>query len=204
MKSYSFFGLLLAFSLFVYSCQKGDAGPAGPAGPTGATGGTGANGKDGKDGSTGAKGDTGAANVIYSAWLDVGFQPTTVEDPNDPSLLDTTGYFAQISAPKLSSDILNMGEIKVYMNEYNPDTEITTVYPLPFYDDSVKASLSFYEQTITVKANKDFSTISFSPDPNKSYQFRYVLIPGGVKDQSASKIDWNDYAQVKSYLGIKN
>ncbi|MDH7462698.1 hypothetical protein QEG73_15480 [Chitinophagaceae bacterium 26-R-25] len=204
MKSYSFLGLLLAFSLFIYSCQKGDAGPAGPAGPTGGTGSTGANGKDGKDGSPGAKGDTGTANVIYSAWLDVGFQPTTVENAIDPSLLDTTGYFAQISAPKLSSDILNMGEIKVYMNEYDPETERTTVYPLPYDDGSVKTILSFYEQTITVKANKDLSTISFSPDPNKSYQFRYVLIPGGVKDQSASKIDWSDYAQVKSFLGIRN
>lgn len=204
MKSYSFFGLLLAFSLFVYSCQKGDAGPAGPNGSTGATGATGANGKDGKDGSPGAKGDTGTANVIYSAWLDVGFQPATVEDPNDPSLLDTTGYFAQIAAPKLSSDILNMGEIKVYMNEYDPETELTTVYPLPFDDVPGKTTLSFYEQTITVKANKDLSTISYSPDPNKSYQFRYVLVPGGVKDQSASKVDWNNYAQVQSYLGLKN
>jgi len=204
MKSYSFFGLLLAFGLFVYSCQKGDAGAVGPAGPTGATGATGGDGKDGKDGSTGAKGDTGTANVIYSDWLDVGFQPTTVENATDPSLLDTTGFFAQISAPKLSSDILNKGEIKVYINEYDPETEITTVYPLPYDDDSVKARLSFYEQTITVKANRDLSTISYSPDPNKSYQFRYVLIPGGVKDQSASKIDWNNYAQVKSYLGIRN
>ncbi|MDI3321879.1 hypothetical protein [Pinibacter soli] len=204
MKSYSFFGLLLAFSLLVYSCQKGDAGPAGPTGPTGPTGATGANGKDGKDGSTGSKGDTGTANVIYSAWLDIGFQPTTVKDPKDPSLLDTTGYFAQIAAPKLSSAIVNTGEVKVYMNEYDPETEITTVYPLPFDDGTIKAVLSFYEQTITIKANKDISTISYSPNPNKSYQFRYVLIPGGVKDQSTSKIDWNNYAEAKSYLGIRN
>lgn len=204
MKSYSFFGLLLAFSLFVYSCQKGDAGPAGPAGSTGSTGATGASGKDGKDGAPGAKGDTGTANVIYSAWLDLGFQPTTIEDPNDPTLLDTTGYFAQITAPKLTSDILNMGEIKVYMNEYDPELELTTVYPLPFNDDSTKMTLSFYEQTIRIKANKDLSTISYLPDPNKSYQFRYVLIPGGVLDKSSSKIDWNNYAQVQSFLGISN
>jgi hypothetical protein len=90
------------------------------------------------------------------------------------------------------------------MNEYDSQSELTSVFPLPFDDGSTKTSLSFYEQTIRIKANKDLSTISYSPDPNKSYQFRYVLIPGGVLDKSSSKIDWNNYAEVKSFLGIRN
>ena len=56
---------VIAITLIFTQCQKGDTGPAGPAGPAGPTGPT------GPAGANGAKGDTGTANVIYSAWLDV-------------------------------------------------------------------------------------------------------------------------------------
>jgi hypothetical protein len=34
-------------------------------------------------------------------------------------------------------------------------------------------------------------------------QYRYVLIPAGVIT-ARSAVNWNDYSQVKSYLGLKD
>ncbi len=61
------FSFLLITSFIYTSCKKGDTGPPGPPGPAGPAGPT------GTTGLTGPKGDTGVANVIYSAWLDVAF-----------------------------------------------------------------------------------------------------------------------------------
>jgi hypothetical protein len=43
------------------------------------------------------------------------------------------------------------------------------------------------------------------------YQFRYIIIPGGttalpvsVNGMKSNTIDWNDYNQVKAYLGLKD
>src|ERR1017187_515047 len=83
--------LFLIITVIIFSCSKGPAGPTGPAGATGASG---------------ATGTTGTANVIYSAWLNVTFQ----QDAND------TNLYAQITAPKLTDSILNLGDIKVYFN----------------------------------------------------------------------------------------
>ena len=80
--------LVAAVALIIASCSKGPAGPVGPIGPTGATGPAGSN------GAPGATGATGTANVIYSAWLNVKYQGT-----------DTTGWFATITAPRLTDTI---------------------------------------------------------------------------------------------------
>ena len=34
--------------------------------------------------------------------------------------------------------------------------------------------------------------------------FRYILIPGGTTARTAKIIDWNNYAAVKAYLGLKD
>src|SRR5258706_10870021 len=94
--------LSMAMVMTIFSCKKGDTGPAGPAGPTGAAGSAGASGPAGPAGPAGA---SGTANIIYSNWLNVKYQGT-----------DTTGWFAQIIAPKLVDSILNKGDIKVYLN----------------------------------------------------------------------------------------
>jgi len=36
----------------------------------------------------------------------------------------------------------------------------------------------------------------------KAFQYRYIIIPGGVTARSA--VNWNDYTQVKNYLGLKD
>ncbi len=178
--------LLLSITLIISSCSKdgpaGATGPQGPAGPNGATGATGA---------------TGAANVIYSNWLDVTF---------DPIDADTTFWVAEIDAPKLVDSILRRGEIKVYWNAGNDSIGNQLVIPLPndepFFIGAV-INPYFTEKLITLASTLDAST--FTINGNKNSQFRYILIPGGVNSGRGVKtIDWNDYKQVKEYLGLRD
>ena len=183
------FSLLAATALIFTQCKKGDAGPAGPAGPAGSAGAT---------GPQGPKGDTGTANVIYSAWLDVTYVVDTVHNGN---VIDTLGYHADITANKLTSSIIDRGEIKVYMNwgtTANPD-----VAPLPILDvffTGLIINPEFLVQKITLFANLNAST--FTQSGQKFLQYRYILIPGSVAGRYAKPIDWNDYNKVKAYLGL--
>lgn len=181
-------GLLLA--LLFTNCKKGDTGPAGPAGPAGAAGATGA------AGAQGPKGDTGTANVIYSAWLDVTYAADTV---HVGTLIDTVGFYANITAPKLSTAILSGGEMKVYLNlgtTASPD-----VVPLPYFDvySGISITPEFLVQRIFLYSNANAST--FTRNGAKYLQCRYILIPGSVTGRRAP-VDWSDYEKVKKALGI--
>ena len=193
MKSKSSLTLLasvIAITLIFTQCQKGDTGPAGPAGPAGPTGPT------GPAGANGAKGDTGTANVIYSAWLDVTYTPET--DANG----DTLDFVAHITANKLTQALLDKGEMKVYMNwgtQAAPD-----VAPLPILDPfftGVIINPEFLLQKIDLYSNFDAST--FTDSGQKYLQYRYILIPGSVAGRlSKPAVDWNNYNAVKEYLGL--
>ena len=184
--------LLFAITLIIASCSKGPAGPAGAAGAQGPAGPT---------GNTGATGATGTANVIYSKWLNVTFTGT-----------DTTGWSTQIAAPLLSDSILNMGTIKVYFNAGSDSINSQVVLPLPIYEPFVIGVIinPYYTlHQITLIASKDVS--SFTNNGNHYYQFRYILIPGGVTtglptsiNGQKNSINWNDYNEVKKYLGLKD
>src|SRR5215207_3107608 len=106
--NFSLAGFLLAVVLiFAYCSKDGEAGPQGAAGPQGPAG------PAGPTGGTGTAGPAGTANVIYSNWTDTTrWRPDTVMVGS--VVVDTLGYFATISAPKLTASILNTGEIKVY------------------------------------------------------------------------------------------
>jgi len=199
-KSYLFLSLIV-MTLF-FSCQKGDTGPAGPAGPTGAAGANGANGAAGAAGAQGPKGDTGTANVVYSDWLDVTFEPADA---------DTTAWIAEIDAPKLVDSILDKGAIKVYFNAGSDSTDSQVVMALPIYEPFLLGAIInpyFTKQTITLISTGDVS--SFIDNGNHYFQFRYILIPGGVHAGRATNgnaiktINWNDYKQVKEYLHLKD
>ena len=181
--------LLLSVVLFTSSCGKdGDTGPQGETGPAGAAG------------SKGDKGDAGTANVIYSDWLDVSFLPDTVH--NTDGTIDTVGFYADIDADKLDADILNSGEIKVYVNGDFADDP--TVYPLPYYNAYTKLYISayFFPNTIELYANADVST--GVPGAANYQQYRYGLIPGGTAASQASPVAWKDSTAVQAYLGLKN
>ncbi len=192
--------LLLGVTLIIASCSKG---PAGPAGATGAAGGTGA---------TGATGATGTANVIYSPWLNITYQAFT-----------DTNMVAIIPAPKLTDSITNFGEVKVYVNLGSDSAGGEFVSPLPisepfFFTDNNNNPITlvinqyFYTDTIQLISNYDAS--SFAINGYNHFQYRYILIPGGVstglpvsKDGTKNPkdaIDWNDYNAVKAYLGLKD
>lgn len=115
MYSLAFLLLIAATVSSITSCsKKGDPGPAGQQGQKGDKGDPGANGPGGP---AGPKGDTGTVNVIYSNWLDVAYKPDTVHRAGGK--IDTLGYYANIAAPKLTTSILNTGELKIYINRYN-------------------------------------------------------------------------------------
>lgn len=186
--------LLLVVILFFSYCKKGDTGPAGPAGPAGAAG------PAGGAGAQGPKGDTGTANVIYSAWLDVAYQPDTIHVT--ATRIDTIGFFARITVPKLTAAIVNSGVIKVY---FNPGSVTAPeVLPLPYYDiyNGISINPSFAVQRIDLYSNANVSTVTISG--SKRLQYRYVLIPGAVPGQRAPKVDWNNYNEVQGYLGLSN
>jgi len=51
-------------------------------------------------------------------------------------------------------------------------------------------------------STEDAST--FTSGGSKAWQYRYVVIPGGTAARTAKTINWNNYAEVKAYLGLKN
>lgn len=171
--------LIVLFSLSVlFACKKGDQGDPGPAGPAG------------PGGAQGPAGPAGTANVIYSDWLDVVFEP------ND----DSTNWSATIAAPKLSNDILNQGEIKVYIN-FGTSAE-PFVFPLPYFDGQTIINPLFFADTIGLISTVDASTQEDSGD--KFFQYRYVLIPGGEVAAMPANINLDRYADVKRYFKLKD
>ena len=179
----------VAVSVLFTSCSK--EGPEGPAGATGAPGPTGA---QGPAGAKGDKGDPGTANVIYSSWLNVTFN----------------NGIGQISAPKLTKDILNSGEIKVYWNMYTSDdpfiVQVPCVVPLVIFtgneDDQDESDIYIdpYFETGAIHLIANYNLTS----NNGVSQFRYILIPGGTAARKPGPaVGWSDYNGVKKYLKLK-
>jgi hypothetical protein len=172
----------MALITMIVSCGKdGPAGPAGSAGPAG---------PQGPSGPAGPAGATGTANVIYSDWISTTWLPDTVKQGS--VVIDTLGWYADISAPKLDTAILNRGEIKTYLNL---STVVTSpfIVPLPYFDGGVLINAYYFPQTVELYSNVQI---------NNGIKVRYVLIPGGTHARSA--INWNDYKQVQTYLGLKD
>jgi hypothetical protein len=189
--------LLLAITVIIASCSK--TGPTGPAGTTGATG------AQGPAGGSGPAGPAGTANVIYSEWLSVAFLPDTI---HNGATIDTLGFYTDITANKLDSTILANGEIKVYLNLGS--TANAFVVPLPYIDvySGVSITPTFSVQDIFLYSNADASTVI---QGGVTYlQYRYILIPGGTTampvgvNGTKKSINWNDYNEVKAYLGLKD
>jgi hypothetical protein len=178
------FALFLSAIIIAASCSKdGGEGPQGPAGPAGPSGPAGA---------AGAQGPAGTANVIYSSWTDTAkWRPDTVMQGS--VVVDTLGYFANISAPKLTASILNTGEIKVYVNLNTAADPV--VFPLPFNNGAIFIDPVFFTGVIQLSSNIDLTSFRVP--------VRYVLIPGGAPARMAT-VDWNNYEAVKKYLNLKD
>jgi hypothetical protein len=175
-----FYPLIVIFSLFVLvACSKeGDTGPVGPAGPAGPAG------------PVGPAGPAGSANVIYSDWLDVDFEPNE----------DSSNWTATIPAASLTQEMLNQGEIKVYIN-FNTSND-PVVFPLPYFDGAVIINPVFFTDTIALVSTVDASTIQEAGDT--FFQYRYVLIPGSELAAIPANINLDRYADVKKYFKLTN
>src|SRR5687767_1319043 len=64
-----------------------------------------------KKGDDGAKGDTGTANVMFSKWETVIFDPAV-----NTTTGDTVAWTGTLPAPKLTKGIIDSGIVKVYVN----------------------------------------------------------------------------------------
>jgi hypothetical protein len=180
---------VVAIALFLTACTK--EGPAGPAGATGPTG------PQGPAGSQGPKGDTGVANVIYSNWLDVAFAPDLDQAG------DTAGYSAELNVPRLTNTVLSTGEIKVYLNAGTAASPAVLPLPVDVFLLGIVLSPVYEVGKITLIASDDASSFTTAAG-QKAWQYRYVLIPGGTPSGRAASIDWNNYNEVKAYLGLKD
>lgn len=168
---------MLAASLLFVACEKeGPAGPQGPAGPAG------------------PQGPVGSPNVVYSNWLDVTFAGGT----------DTTYWEAQIPAPRLVDSILARGDVKVFVNLGTAASP--QVFPLPLDAFVFQLILTPYFEVgkINLLSTENVSTQT-TTGGQKTLQYRYILIPGGVSAGGRTmNINWNNYAEVKAYLGLKD
>lgn len=176
--------LALVFSLAggIMSCE----GPAGPAGDDGV-------GAQGPKGDKGDKGEAGTANVIYSSWKDASGQWQSV------TLDGVKKYYFNISAPSLTTEILEKGVVLVYARLGGDDNNIRQ---LPYH--YVGATQSLYDLSVISGAVKVWYT---SVEPKGVLipiggEFRYVLIPGG---QAAARVgNYADltYAEAKAMFNL--
>jgi hypothetical protein len=182
--------LAVSFSLLTACSKEGPTGQTGPAGPAGPTGATGAN---GTNGTTGATGPTGTANVIYSAWV-------YAHSFNDSTVDNSAIKVGYIDAPKLTSTLLNSGEIKIYFT-YGGGT-----FTLPYTSNAGgKPNVISYTPMLS-----KILVYRFTFDNSNSValstllQYRYVLIPGGVSARKSTGINWDNYAEVAAYYHFKD
>lgn len=182
----------------------GAAGATGTAGATGATGTTGAQGQKGDTGATGTqgpKGDTGAngetgatgpagtANVIYSDW----FTPVVA----DWQKVTEKNYLYGINEVKATQEIIDKGVVLAYSRQ----TSVGPAYLLPLMLET-NSGLTNYNISVAVgKINITFvELLDIQGKPATGLQFRYVIIPGGIK--SRANIDYSNFSEVAKAFGI--
>ena len=161
--------LFFLLPFFIISCQKGNTGPAGPAGPAG------------------AQGPAGSANVIYSQWFTPGsWKKDTIFGEYGFSYTKAT---ADITQPVLDSGVvLTFGKLDGYNVSIWPTAQVAQLPITVTY----RLSSTIYNDTWSALATAGNLKIRFVDDQNyysgisNNHQFRYVIIPGGVKSSAAS------------------
>jgi len=180
-KKYSFFSVLIFSCLLicVVSCKKGDDGAVGPAGPAGAAG------------VAGPTGPIGAANVIYSDWFTA-----------SPWIKDTVFDIFRFSYTKVvtgitqsiidSGTVITVGKLNGYNTLVWPSTQVAQMPIIISYKFSPGGIT--YTDTWSALVTPGNLTIRFVNDQNyynsisTSHEFRYIIIPGGVKANAAAVI----------------
>ncbi len=150
----------MAVSLVWISACEGPQGPVGPSG---------ANGVQGPAGPQGAIGATGAANVIYSNWTKAGTWSTT-------DVFGISRSYIDINAPALSQEIVDRGVVLVYVKLTTDNNQVRQL-PVTVYAQFTTEHIDF---SAIVNRIRVWSTPVRPPiAPSSSYEFRYILVPGG-------------------------
>lgn len=167
--------VVLVVGIIAGTCLAGCQPKAGDPGPKGDTG---AQGPKGDTGAPGPKGDVGTANVIYSPWTSVTFS-------GSGSL-----YTGNLPAPKITQEVLDKADIRVYWNEGG------RVLTLP-YAETLGTTTYTVHQRIYVGRVEFRASYALS-----TQQFRYVIIPGGIPSGRLASVDLTNYAAVKAAFNI--
>lgn len=169
--------LTLALIVALGACDKeGDPGPVGAQGP---------------QGPEGPEGKPGAANVIYSPWMDVDWNG--IDEPTYKTM--------RMDEPQVTSDFLeNGGTVLYYIRQKTTDFEV--VLALPYLSGSTYAygvtQINEGQSRVGIIATT-LDGSSLPPDFFSEFQFRYVLIPGGVIANGRVS---TDYEIIKSRYNI--
>jgi hypothetical protein len=178
MKTIKLF-LLIAISIAIVSCKKGDKGDLGPQGPAGTTGATGATGN--------ANANTETISISSSGWQHIGTQGQVGD-----------GQEAIKSTSIITSDIVSGGAVLAFISTGNL---IWTSLPTTDYFASYHETWSYVYETgqITVRINdSDFITLS----PASTVYLKVVVIAGHSRPAPGSGIDLRNYEQVKAYYHL--
>jgi hypothetical protein len=123
----------------------------------------------GATGPAGPTGATGSANVIYSPWSMVTFTGSS------------SSWSATLTAPGITQAILDQGAVLVYLKTG------TQVYPMNY-----SGSGGYINYYVTV------GQIVFASSFNATYQYRYVIIPGGVAGGRSSNTHGYTFDELRS------
>lgn len=188
-----FFGTLFIASLLMACSKDGNDGATGPQGAQGEQGPAGAQGENGLDG---ADGQTGTANVIYSPWLDSGFN-TPIASP--------VGSFS-IDAPEITQEIIDSGIILVYGKD---DGNVIYALPVTLHNSSTDETYYFsFEDPGILEIHVAEINSAFLNEIFIDNEFRYVIIPGGnpTSGKSASLVDYSKmtYEEIAAHFNIQD
>src|SRR5947209_4484785 len=116
--------------------------------------------KKGDTGPAGAKGPAGSANVQYSSWNALSLQFSGTD----------SAYEQKITADSLTQAVLDSGLVLTYL-KYTPSSGQSIV---------VNAS-SYLQEIFSAGSIQLFSRVDYS-----GFEYRYIIIPGGVHVERAA------------------
>jgi hypothetical protein len=160
----------VVLSLLAVSCKKGDTGPAGATGPAGVAG------------------PTGTANVIYSAWFTPG-------NYKKDTIFGLYGFNYDKATADITQSVIDSGTVITFgkLLGYNPviwpSNQIAQMPIVISYLSGSTPVTDTWSAILTpgnlrirlVNTGNSYGSIS------NAHQFRYVVIPGGVKSTASLK-----------------
>jgi hypothetical protein len=154
------FSLLIAVSLLIVSCKKGDTGPAGP---------------------------KGTANVIYSGWFTpAAYKKDTIFGSYGFYYDNATTDITQQALD--SGTVLTFGKLDGYNPVIWPTNQVAQLPISLVYENGTTGNVDVWSALATpgnLRIQLVSSTNAYSSISN-AHQFRYVIIPGGTRSAVAS------------------